>query len=103
MPNENDSSRDLLIALALIPWLTPAGHLAAPLARSGGGAVPGWARGVDAAAHRAARAAGAPTIAVRGTGIDVIYPKRHGRLSRAIEERGLIVSEFPAGTPPLPP
>lgn len=86
------------------PYATnAASHLATTLGRSGITIVSGLARGVDAAAHQAALDSAAPTIAVLGTGIDIVYPKAHRRLFRAIEERGLIVSEFPNGTPPLPP
>jgi DNA processing protein len=64
--------------------------------------VSGLARGVDAAAHEAALEAGGTTIAVLGTGIDVVYPRSNHRLYRSIEEKGLVLSEFPPGTPPLP-
>jgi DNA processing protein len=64
--------------------------------------VSGLARGIDAAAHEAALESHAHTIAVLGTGIDVIYPRSNTRLFRRIESEGLILSEFPPGTPPLP-
>lgn len=64
--------------------------------------VSGLARGVDAAAHEAALDAGGATIAVLGTGIDLVYPRAHTRLARRIEAEGLIVTGFPPGTPPLP-
>jgi len=83
--------------------LNAARELTTSLAKSGAGIVSGLARGIDAAAHEAALDANAPTIAVLGTGIDVVYPKSNRRLYRAIEERGLMLSEFPPGTPPLPP
>src|SRR5438067_11776424 len=63
--------------------------------------VSGLARGIDAAAHEAALDAGGTTIAVLGTGIDLVYPKSHVRLSRRIEAEGLIVTELAPGTPPL--
>jgi DNA processing protein len=78
-------------------------HLTRSLASAGAAIVSGLALGIDAVAHRAALDAGAPTIAVLGTGIDIIYPKSHGRLFRAIAEHGLILTEFGPGTPPLPP
>jgi DNA processing protein len=78
-------------------------HLTTGLAAAGATIVSGLAHGVDAVAHQAALDAGAPTIAVLGSGIDVIYPKSHGRLFRNIAERGLILTEFGPGTPPLPP
>ena len=77
-------------------------HLVAPLASEATlVVVSGLARGVDAAAHEAALDAGGTTIAVLGTGIDVVYPKSNRALFRRIENEGLIVSEFPPGTPPL--
>ncbi len=72
--------------------------------------VSGLARGVDAAAHEgalaAAEAPGAaltpPTIAVVGTGLDRVYPSAHRDLAHRIARQGLLVSEYPLGTPPLP-
>ncbi|HTD28830.1 MAG TPA: DNA-processing protein DprA [Xanthomonadaceae bacterium] len=58
----------------------------------------GMAEGVDAAAHLAALEAHAPTIAVVGTGTDIIYPRRHARLAARIRANGAIVSEFLPGT-----
>jgi DNA processing protein len=76
--------------------------IAEPLARDAKlVVVSGLARGVDAAAHEAALDSGGATIAVLGTGIDVIYPKSNGRLFRRIEKEGLIVTELAPGTPPL--
>jgi DNA processing protein len=62
--------------------------------------VSGLAAGVDAAAHAAALDARGSTIAVLGTGIDIIYPRANRALFRRIEAEGLIVSEFPPATPP---
>jgi DNA processing protein len=55
------------------------------------------ARGIDAAAHRAALDAGGATIAVLGTGVDVPYPAGHAELHRVICERGLVISESGSG------
>ena len=67
--------------------------------------VSGLALGVDGAAHDGAllRAAGntCATIAVVGTGLDRVYPKKHLALAHRIAANGLIISEFPIGTPPL--
>lgn len=71
------------------------------LARSGLLIVSGLARGVDAAAHEAALDASFPTIAVLGTGIDIAYPRTNRALYKRIVENGLLLSEFPPGTPPL--
>ena len=72
------------------------------LASAGLTIVSGLARGIDAAAHEAALDADAATIAILGTGIDLIYPRSNVRLFRRIERQGLILSEFAPGTPPMP-
>lgn len=78
-----------------------AARLAADLAARGVVVVSGLARGVDSAAHRGAIARGR-TVAVLGCGVDVMYPREHAALARDIETRGVVMSEFPPGTPPLP-
>jgi DNA processing protein len=77
-------------------------HLARQLVSAGVVIVSGMARGIDAAAHYAALESGGTTIAVLGTGIDVVYPRSNLRLYRRIAEKGLILSELPPGTPPRP-
>jgi len=67
--------------------------------------VSGMALGVDAAAHRGALdilESSMPTIAVVGTGLDRVYPTQHAALASAIAARGLVLSEYPLGTAPLP-
>lgn len=76
--------------------------LAAGLADAGMVVTSGMARGVDGAAHEGCLAAGGRTIAVVGTGVDVIYPGEHAALADQIRQRGLIVSELPPGTEPYP-
>ena len=63
--------------------------------------VSGMALGVDGAAHDGALLGGGTTIAVVGTGLDRVYPKKHLALAHRIAANGLIISEFPIGTPPL--
>ena len=63
--------------------------------------VSGLALGVDGAAHDGALLGGGTTIAVVGTGLDRVYPKKHLALAHRIAANGLIISEFPIGTPPL--
>jgi DNA processing protein len=59
----------------------------------------GLAEGIDGAAHRGALAGGGRTVAVCGTGLDLVFPRGHEALARAIAARGALVSEFPIGTP----
>jgi len=81
--------------------LETAERLAADLAARGVTVVSGLARGVDSAAHRGALRTGR-TIAVLGSGPDRIYPAEHAGLAREIAAAGLVLSEYPPGTPPLP-
>lgn len=65
--------------------------------------VSGMALGIDGAAHRGALKANGATIAVVGTGLDIVYPAKHRELAhQIIEKNGLIISEFPLGTPSKP-
>jgi DNA processing protein len=65
--------------------------------------ISGMARGIDSCAHRGALAARMPTVAVWGTGIDVVYPKENKKLAEEIlSTGGAIVSEMPMGTFPAP-
>lgn len=69
-------------------------ELARTLAMAGACVVSGLARGIDAAAHRGALEVDGATVAVLGTGVDVVYPRGHARLQAIIAERGLLVSEL---------
>ncbi|MDR2689058.1 MAG: DNA-processing protein DprA [Azoarcus sp.] len=78
-----------------------ASAFARALSEGGFTIVSGLAQGIDAAAHRGAlEAEGGCTVAVIGTGADRIYPAGNAALARAIAAQGVIVSEFPLGTPP---
>jgi DNA processing protein len=96
---------DTSVAIVGTRRATPYGRqaaerIAAELAQAGITVVSGLARGVDAVAHRAALEAGGRTIAVLGSGPDVIYPAEHHRLAEQILESGAILSEFPPGAKP---
>jgi DNA processing protein len=95
---------------------TPQGQInarefARSLASSGLTIVSGLALGVDGAAHEGALLGALteatdgppPTIAVVGTGLDRVYPRQHRDLAQQIAKRGVILSEYPLGTPPLAP
>jgi len=81
-------------------------HVARTLGRHLGAAgvvvVSGLARGIDGWAHRGALDVGGATVAVLGCGIDRDYPRAHAHLARQVAESGLVVSEYPPGTPPAP-
>lgn len=62
----------------------------------------GLASGIDGAAHQGALDGGGTTIAVTGTGLDRVYPARHRKLAHQIAENGVLISEFPPETPPIP-
>ena len=80
--------------------LETAARLGSDLAALGITVVSGLARGVDSAAHRGAIRSGR-TIAVLGSGVDRIYPHEHATLAGEIGRAGLVISEYPPGTPPL--
>jgi DNA processing protein len=71
--------------------------IASAFASAGVSIISGMARGIDAAAHRAALEVGGRTVAVLGTGVDVPYPAGHRELHRIIAERGCVVSEYGSG------
>jgi DNA processing protein len=75
-------------------------QIAGDLAKAGVTIISGLARGIDATAHKAALDADGRTIAVLGSGLDIIYPWEHQRLSSEIKERGALISEYALGTKP---
>jgi DNA processing protein len=81
--------------------LQAAQRLGADLGARGVTVVSGLARGVDTAAHRGALEGGGRTVAVLGSGVDVVYPPENRRLASDIAGAGAVVSQFPMGTPPL--
>lgn len=90
--SRNASQQGLKIASLYAQGLSKAGALI----------VSGLARGIDSAAHHAVIKLGPGhfTAAILGTGIDLVYPRQNANLSRAIGERGLLISELPMGAGP---
>jgi DNA processing protein len=80
--------------------LRAAGEVAAGLVKLGFTIVSGLAKGIDAAAHRAALDSDGRTIAVIGTGIDRVFPEENATLTRRIRAQGALVSQFPPGQGP---
>lgn len=70
------------------------------LAQNGFTVVSGLAEGIDTEAHRGCLEAGGRTLAVLGTGVDVVYPPSNRELYKQILRQGLVLSEYPVGTPP---
>ena len=75
-------------------------ELVADLARSKITIVSGLARGIDSVAHRAALDAGGKTVAVFGSGLDIVYPGENAKLAQAIIDHGALISEHPLGVKP---
>lgn len=101
-----DPADELSLAVVGSRRATPYGtevceRLSEDLAGRGLTIVSGLARGIDATAHRSALRVDGRTIAVLGSGLDVIYPKEHRRLAERIAERSAVVSELPLKMPPL--
>lgn len=102
-----EESQGNIPAIAIVGTRDPSDYgrrwtrkLSAALAQAGFTVVSGLAEGVDAEAHQSCLNAGGRTIAVLGTGVDVVYPWSNRNLTKQIPEQGLLVSEYPAGTQP---
>ncbi|RLA36394.1 MAG: DNA-protecting protein DprA [Gammaproteobacteria bacterium] len=80
--------------------LALARRFAGELADAGYAIVSGLAAGIDGAAHAGTLEVGGTTLAVLGNGPDRVYPRSHHGLAHAVAERGLLLSEYPPGTPP---
>ena len=75
-------------------------NLAYTLSKNGITIISGLARGVDGIAHQIALDAGGRTIAVLGSGLDIIYPPEHRNLASNITQKGALISDYPLNTPP---
>lgn len=98
--------RDMGVAVVGSRHATPSGlstarALSEGVSRRGLSVVSGLALGIDAAAHEGGLAGMGGTVAVIGSGLDEVYPKRHQRLAERIIEQGALISEYPLGTPAL--
>ena len=82
--------------------LNTAEKIACDLTERGLLVTSGLARGIDTASHRGALRGKGQTVAVLGSGLDIIYPRENRHLARQIRANGCILSEFPLGSPPLP-
>jgi DNA processing protein len=80
---------------------TTAENFAESLCRAGFAVASGLALGIDGAAHRGALKADGATIAVVGTGLDIVYPAKHKALAHQIAQHGLLLSEYALGTPSI--
>jgi DNA processing protein len=104
-----EGRRDLLqarsVAIVGSRQATPGGRetareFAGALSGAGWTVVSGLAEGIDGAAHEGALDRPGSTVAVVGTGLDLVYPPQHSGLARRIAEQGVVISEYVLGTPP---
>lgn len=101
-----DLNKHLMISVVGNRRVTPYGRtvttdFCTELSKQGVTIVSGMARGVDGLAHAAALSVGGVTIAVLGCGVDVVYPPEHKQMMEQIACVGMVISEYPPGTPPL--
>jgi len=76
--------------------------LAQDLSQKGFGIISGLAEGIDTVAHKSTLEAGGLTVAVVANGLDICYPKSNAKLMEEIQEKGVLISEYPPGTKPIP-
>lgn len=102
-----DENRGSVPAIAIVGTRTPSDYgkrwtqrITKALVQAGLTVVSGLADGVDAEAHRSCLKEGGRTIAVVGTGVNIVYPWTNRRIAEELVQKGLILSEYPAGTKP---
>lgn len=100
LPRDEDAIAIVGTRRATLYGRMTARSLARKLSSWGVTIISGMARGIDTEAHWGALEGGGRTIAVLGSGVDIIYPPENRNLAEKIMERGALVSEFPPGTPP---
>lgn len=101
-----DLNRELCISVVGTRKMSEYGMRAAykiayEVASAGAVVISGMALGIDGVSSAAAIAAGGKTVAVLGCGIDVVYPREHGRLKELIEKHGAVITEYPPSTEPM--
>lgn len=105
--NRIDLNNELTVAVVGTRTMSDYGRdtalkIGSDLASAGVTVVSGMARGIDGAALSGALSAGGKTVAVLGCGVDIAYPPEHGAMMQKIAETGMVISEYPPGSPPLP-
>lgn len=104
---QSSENQGLTPAIAIIGTREPTDYgkrwtrkISAALAQKGFTIISGLAEGIDTEAHRSCLEAGGRTLAVVGTGVNIVYPFQNRRLYQQILSQGLVLSEYPAGTQP---
>lgn len=105
--NRIDLNNELTVAVVGTRTMSDYGRdtafkIGSDLASAGVAIVSGMARGIDGAALSGALSANGKTVAVLGCGVDITYPPEHGKMMQKIAETGMVISEYPPGSPPLP-
>lgn len=104
--NRIDLNNELTISIVGMRKMSEYGRsvavkLGSDIASAGVTVVSGMARGIDGAALSGALSAGGKTVAILGCGVDIAYPPEHDKMMQQIAETGMVISEYPPGTPPL--